>query len=197
MERLLNKRDLELQLEGKRADIDARIDALKNEIEGAGTDARRYLIEQPLKVVGGVLIAGVAVGLLMAGRKKRKSKRQLRKSHRALVERYAEALVQDVRFRLRRGDDEEKALRAAFRDRVPLIVVEGETDAEVRHGMVREGLDLALKTALGFAVKVLVDRLTAQFDLEGQIDRLVSSVMPMHDGSDDPSVAPAPDERVG
>lgn len=197
MERLLNKRDLELQLEGKRADIDARIDALKNEIQDAGTDARRYLIEQPLKVVGGVLLAGVVVGLLMAGRKKRRSKRQLRKSHRALVERYADALVQDVRFRLRRGDDEEKALRAAFRDRVPLIVVESDSETEVKHGMVREGLDLALKTALGFAVKVLVDRLSAEFDLEGQIDRLVADIMPSHDGSDRSAAAPTPDERVG
>lgn len=197
MERLLTKHDLERQLEGKRADIDARIDALKTEIEDAGNDARRYLVEQPLKVAAGVLAAGVVIGLLFAGKRRRKSKRQLRESHRHLIERYADALVQDVRVRLHRGDDEEKALRAAFKDRMPLIVVEGETEAEARRGMIREGVDLALKTALGFAVKVLVDRLSEELDVEGQIDRMVSGMMGSAAADGPPAMAPAPDEPVG
>ncbi len=197
MERLLTKKDLERQLEGKRADIDARIDALKTELETAGDDARKYFVEQPMKVAAGVIAAGVVIGLAYAGNRKRKRKRHLRKSHRRLVEKYADSLVNDVRYRLKRGDDEEKALRAAFRSRMPLIVVEGESEAEERRGMVREGVDLALKTALGFMVKVLVDRLSEQLDVEGRIERMVAGMVPATPPGGTAPQAPTPDERVG
>ncbi len=179
MERLLTKDELERQLEAKRSDIDARVDALKSELTTAGDDARQFFVEEPLKVAGGIVGLGLIVGLVIVGGRSRRRKRRLSRSHRSMIERYAEALAKDVRHRMRRGADEESAFRAAFRNHMPLIVLEAERDVEeeVQKGMVRETLDLALKTALGFMVKVLIDRLSDQFDVEGRVDRMVTGVM--------------------
>lgn len=202
MERLLTKAELEQQLNGKRADIDARVDALKSEFTSAGDDARRFFVEQPLKVAGGVVAAGVIVGLLVAGGRSRRSNRRGRKSHRELIERYADLLAKDVRRRLRRGADEDSALRAAFKNRMPLIVMEAESQPhdEDTKGIVREVLDLALKTALGFMVKVLVDRLAEQVDVEGQVDRMVTGMMgsaPSADADSLQAEPPASEPHLG
>ncbi|MFW5955321.1 MAG: hypothetical protein ACOCSK_01095 [Rhodothermales bacterium] len=177
MERLLNKKELEQQIEAKKADIDARIDALKHEVEEAGQDARRYIIRKPLYVAGGVLAAGLVIALLVSGAKRRKGRRQLKRSHRAIIDRYVDALVQDVRFRMTHGADGESAVRSAMESRTPLIIVENEA-AEGSRGIFRDTADFALKTALGFAGKVLIDRITEKVDLEGQVDRLVESILP-------------------
>lgn len=192
MERLLNKRDLELQVQGKRADIEARIDALKDEVEMATEDAKAFVIREPLKILAGIAVTGVIIGVVVTGKRRRKARRRLKHSHRAIVERYVDALVDDVRVQIAKGRDAERALRSAFKDRIPLVVMEDESFEAEAKGIVRETLDFALKTALGFAVKMLSDRIADRIDIDAQIDRLVHSVVPAGDPPPAPPAPPAP-----
>ena len=59
MERLLTKQEIEAELERKRAGIDARIDAIKDEVQTASDDVRRTLIEKR----DGRLVLGQADGI--------------------------------------------------------------------------------------------------------------------------------------
>jgi hypothetical protein len=178
MERMLTKAELEAQLKAKEEDIQARVDALKGEVEGAGEDARRFVVTRPQMIAGGALVAGLLVGWYLTGRSRRRRERRMARSHNALVERYMHALSGVVHMELANGKDLDTAIHDAMRNHLPLIVVEpgaGE-DRGSGGGIVREIFGFLLQTGLGFASRTLMDQIQARLHLDDQVSAFFESV---------------------
>lgn len=178
MERLLNKQEIESELERKKDGIEARIEAIKDEVQSAGDEARRMLVEKPAKVAMGALAIGGAAALLIILKRRRKRYARLERSHRTLIEHYMDALVDDVQRQRAKGRDDAEALHRAFKGRLPLIVVEDDRAESKTSSISRDAISFTLNTALGFFVKVLMDKVANRMELDEQVDRFVQSIMP-------------------
>jgi hypothetical protein len=177
MERLLTKAEIEAQLKAKEEDIQARLEALKNEVEHAGDDARQFAVSRPQLLAGGAIVAGILIGWYLTGRSRRKRERRMARSHNALVEQYMHALSGVVRMELADGKDIDTAVRDAMRNHLPLIVVEpGAGEERSNGGFIREAMSFFLQTALGFASKALMDQLQSRLNLEEQVSGFLGSV---------------------
>jgi hypothetical protein len=177
MERMLTRAEIEAQLKGKEEDIQARLDAVKGEIEGAGDDARRFVVTRPQMIAGGALVGGLLVGWYLTGRSRRKREQRMARSHNALVERYMAALSGVVRMEIGNGKNLDDAIRDAMRNHLPLIVVEpGAGESRDEGGVIRSIFAFLFNTALGFASKVLMDELQSRLHLDDQISGFLSSI---------------------
>lgn len=182
---MLTKAELEAQLKAKEEDIQARVDALRNEVESAGDDARQFVITKPQLIAGGALVGGLLIGWYLTGRSRRKRERRMARSHNALVERYMHALSGVVRLELANGKNLDDAIHGAMRNHLPLIVVEpGAGEDPANGGIIRDTFSFFLKTALGFASKVLMDEIQSRLHLEEQIAGFLGGVTraPTRDG---------------
>ncbi len=178
----LTEQELELELGRKSTDIDRRIQALEQEVSTTGTaiksrfkDLRR---EKPLLLLGGTVATGLAIGPLFSGRHKRKRRR----SHRKLIDQYVDVLAREVRHAAGKGKEADAAVRLALEDRVPLILYR-EEQAESKQGFLREVVDLALKTALGFAVKNALDIMASEVNLEERLRVSMGDDGPLDDSA--------------
>lgn len=197
MERLLTKQEIEAELERKRAGIDARIDAIKDEVQSASDDVRRALVEKPAKVATGALAVGGAVTLFILLRRRRKRNARLERSHRVLIERYMDTLVEEVRRQRVKGKDDAEALQRAFKGRLPLIVVESDRPESKTSSITRDAISFTLNTALGFFVKVLMDKVAARMELDEQVDRFMQSIIPDDEAPEEDATAPAKASDAG
>ncbi len=113
--------------DSSRADVEARLretaDAmadrfasLQDEVSTTGTSLRDWVVQNPLKSVGGMLAAGVAVGALFGGRRSR------RPEHAELLDQYVDALRTEVEDAMAEGDTPGEAVEKALRGRAPLVV---------------------------------------------------------------------------
>lgn len=147
----------------KNQHIEGHLEALQEEVTTIAPSIGKAIFENPLVSVGGALVAGLVVGLLFGGRKRPKPDLSLKGTHRVLVERYLDALIDETRYRMAKGAEAGEAVRAALADRVPLIVYEG--DAEKRTGVLSQTFDMVVKTALGFGVKLALDYITSNMEI--------------------------------
>ena len=148
----------------KNKHIEGHLEALQEEVTTIAPSIGKAIFEHPLVSVGGALVAGLAVGLIFGrGRKRAKPDLTLKGTHRVLVERYLDALINETRYRVAKGAEAGEAVRAALADRVPLIVYEG--DGEKRPGVLSQTFDMIIKTALGFGVKLALDYVTSNMDI--------------------------------
>ncbi|MFB6098510.1 MAG: hypothetical protein ABEK84_05250, partial [Salinibacter sp.] len=117
--------------ESTRADVEARLretaDAmsdrfasLQEEVSTTGTSLRDWVVKNPLKSVGGMLAAGVAVGALFGRRRSRRAE------HAELLEQYVDALRAEVKDAIASGDTPGEALEKALKGRAPLVVYRNE-----------------------------------------------------------------------
>lgn len=161
-----NRSDLERQLADKKVSIDRRIDVLEDEIVSTPAAIKSSLARHPVVGIAGAVAAGVAVGLLFSVRKKRSS--QVAPFHQRLVEQYIDAVGDEVRRKTKRGKSAVDAVRESLRDRTPVIVYAPRiTEHEVEErGFFSQVGDIALKTALGFAVKTAIDFFTASLNVK-------------------------------
>lgn len=161
-----NRSELERQLNERRDSIERRIDVLEEEIVSTPAAIKSALAKHPVVGVAGAIAAGVAVGLLFGIRRKRSAR--VVPFHQRLVEQYIDAVGEDVRRKSRRGKSTAEAVRESLRDRTPLIVYAPRITEGVDEdrGFFRQFGDIALKTALGFAVKTAVDFFTASLNLK-------------------------------
>lgn len=184
MQRQLTKAELEAQLAGKQADIEARLEALKGEAEGAAEDAQKIVSANPYLIAGGAAVLGILAGWYFTGRRRRKRERRLARAHNLLVEKYMDALSAVVQVELGRGKNIEDAIRSAMRNHLPLIVVEsGDSTERDDDGVLKNLFTFALKTGLGFASKVLMDQIQDRLQLEQQLDKFLSSAKSAPDAS--------------
>lgn len=160
--RELTQAELQAQLDGRAEAIKARLDVLQDEVMTSGEALKEAVTRNPFVAVGGTIAAGLVVGLLFGGRKKKQPPEHA--AHRALLDGYIAGISDEVRRHVRKGADADEAVAAALRDRAPLIVYAPEAEYN-RPGFFRDFLDFTLKTALGFAVKAAADYLSSKVDL--------------------------------
>lgn len=149
----------------KELSIHRRIEELEDEITSTPAAIKSSVAKHPFLGLAGAAVAGVAVGLLVTGRRRRK--RNMVPFHQRLVEQYIDAVGEDVAYRTRRGRTSEEAVREAMEDRAPLVVYAPIRSVERESkGFFSQLADIAFKTAIAFALKVAIDVVTANVDVE-------------------------------
>ena len=150
------KSDVEARLRDTAEAMSNRLESLQEEVTSTGTDVQTWVRENPLKSVGGMLAAGLAVGLLFGGRRRRRRRR-----HQKLIDQYLDALSSEIEEATAAGEEPEKALQKSLRDRVPLVVYTGDADRSRQPGFVRsilgEGLEAVLRTGLTIVAQDLLE----------------------------------------
>jgi len=146
--------------ESTRADVEARLrdtaDAmsdrfasLQEEVSTTGTSLRDWVARNPLKSVGGMLAAGLAVGALFGGGGRRYPE------HSELLDQYVDALRAEVGEAVASGDTPGEALEKALKGRAPLVVYrEGDRAEETSSG------GSFLGESLGFVARIVARELT-------------------------------------
>lgn len=161
------RQEVERELEAKKDSIQRRIDDIEDEIVTLPAAIKAAIAKHPVVGIAGAVAAGLAIGFLFTRRKKTGTKTP--PFHQRLVEQYIDAVGDDVRRRVRKGRSPEQAVRESLEDRAPLIIYAPrqvqQEERESRGFFYRAG-DIALKTALGFAVKTVVDVLTASLNVK-------------------------------
>lgn len=142
--------------DSSRADVEARLretaDAmadrfasLQDEVSTTGTSLRDWVAQNPLKSVGGMLAAGLAVGALFGGRRSR------RPEHAELLDQYVDALRTEVEEAMAAGDTPGEAVEKALRGRAPLVVYR---DGDGKTESARSGGSL-FGNSIGFVVRLV------------------------------------------
>ncbi|MFQ5570160.1 MAG: hypothetical protein ACE5G0_10835 [Rhodothermales bacterium] len=158
----LTKEEVEQQLQSKAGQIEQRLAALQEEVVTVGPSIKKAVFGHPLVSLGGALLAGLAVGLLFGGKKKRPKKAfGAGHSHKALVDHYVEAIMEEARHRVAGGEDVSQAVREALDERVPLIVYE-VPEAQHRQGILRQVLGLVLRQVVPLGIQMGMDYLTPE-----------------------------------
>ncbi len=173
MKRELTKAEVKAALQRKQDAITQRIDAIEGEAQHTGVTLWERVKARPLVSVGAAAGVGLVVGLVFGGRRD-KDRYGLGRTHAALVDDYLDALRDDVRYRVSRGEETGEAIRTALQDRVPLIVQAGAVNGEAK-GAVREGFDLFVKTMFSLLVKYAADALALQYLPEGSEARAAAT----------------------
>ena len=164
-----NKTEVEARLRQTADAMSDRFASLQDEVSSTGMDVREWIVQNPVKSVGGMLAAGLAVGLLFGG-----SRRKRRRRHQKLIDSYLEALTQEVEAAKAKGEEPEKALDKALRDRVPLVVYSSANDDVQQAGFVRtvfqEGLGAIFRTAFSLIARDAIEAMLANVDIDEMLD---------------------------
>ena len=146
------------------------LEGLKNEVTVAdvnvgGRPVLDYVRDEPLLAVGiaaGVgLFAGLVTGLM--GRETPEEPGE----HDLLMSAYLDDLMDDAGSRVRRGEESQVALRKALRRRAPVVVLESpEQPVKERTASIFGAM---VNTALGFGVKLAMDRIAQELTGEDEI----------------------------
>lgn len=154
--RKLTRNEIEAELDARSSAISRRVTAIEEEVSSTPASIQDYLLNNPWIGLGGALLAGVAVGLLVGGRQRKKRARRYQRSHRALVDTYLATVGEEVRRAIAKGRDAEAAVQEALRDRTPLVVHHAAD--ENKRSSIREGADLIGKTMFAWTVRSLADQ---------------------------------------
>lgn len=149
----VEKERVEQELLSRESQIKQGFSALQDEVTSVAPSIREAIFGHPLVSLGGALLAGVAVGLLFGGKKKTRESYGAGADHRALVDHYVSAIVEEAREHAARGQDIGDAVQDALKDRVPLIVYEVPEQAE-RYGLMRYLVRMVLLQLVPVGIKV-------------------------------------------
>jgi hypothetical protein len=141
--------------ESTRADVEARLRetaeamsdrfaSLQEEVSTTGTSIQDWVAQNPLKSVGGMLAAGLAVGALFGGRGSRRPEQA------ELLDQYIDTLRAEVGEAMAAGDTPGEAVEKALRGRAPLVVYR-EGDLGQGEGSSERGF---LGRSLGFVARL-------------------------------------------
>jgi hypothetical protein len=167
-----NKHDVQSRLHQTAEAMSQRMASIQDEVSSTGVSVRKWIVQNPLKSVGGMLGLGLAVGLLFGGRGSRR-----RKEHAALIDTYLDALRQEAEEAVDRGEEPGPALEKALRDRVPLVVYRDEAapDSGERTGsLLKEAGQIIFSTGLSLLAREVIDSLLASLDVDEVIDEELS-----------------------
>jgi len=169
-----NKSDVESRLEDTAEAMSERMASIQEEVSATGVSIRRWIVENPLKSVGGMLATGVAVGLLFGGGRSTRRKR-----HAELVDRYLNALRAEVETAVEDGEEPGPALEKALRDRVPLVVyTQKGPSTSSGGGFLREAGEIVFSTALGLLAREAIGALLDTFDLDAVVEEQLPDDFP-------------------
>lgn len=175
MESRPNKADVESRLDQTAEAMSERLSSIQDEVSSTGVSVRNWIVQNPLKSVGGMLASGLLVGLLFGGSRSRR-----RSDHAALVDTYLDALREEAETAVEEGEEPGPALEKALRDRVPLVVYnrQMENGGGREHwgrNLLREGTEILFSTGLSLLAREAVDALLANLDIETMIEEELSS----------------------
>lgn len=162
------KADVEAQLNKTAEAMSGRLASIQEEVESTGVSVRNWVADNPLKSVGGMLAAGLAVGLLFGGGRSRRRRR-----HQQLVEGYLNALREEVDTAVDRGEEPGPALQKALRDRVPMIVYsedQGGRSGGGWTGLLGDSARIVFRTGLSLFARDLLEGILADTDLDELVD---------------------------
>lgn len=174
MESKSNKQDVESRLHKTADAMSDRLDSIQEEVSATGLSLQRWIVRNPVKSVGGMLAAGLAVGLIFGGG----SRSKRRKKHAELIDAYLEALRDEVEEAVDRGEEPGPAVDKALRDRVPLVVYSGRSEKPRgasgwgRH-FLQEGVQILFSTAMSFAAQQAIEALLENVDIDAIIEEQV------------------------
>ncbi len=157
--------ELEARLQSTAEAMNERFDAIQGEIVSTRETVRTGLAKNPLLSVGGAIVAGVAVGWLLGGSKRRRTQNR----HRQLVSSYLDAVRDEVRASMGDGEDVESAVRGALQERVPIVVYENST-SDSSGGLLRETFEIIARTALSMLARDVVESVIANSNIDEAID---------------------------
>lgn len=163
-----SKADVESRLHQTAEAMSDRLASIQEEVSSTGVSLRKWIVRNPVKSVGGMLTAGLAVGLFFGGGRSRRR----RKEHAQLIDTYLDALRQEVDQAVDRGEEPGPALEKALRDRVPLVVYDGaETGRSDRGGgILREAGQIIFSTGLSLMAREVIGSLLESLDVDELID---------------------------
>ena len=175
---MLSAEDLRARILARERDMKFRVDALKHEVMTVGEDlnvggrpAMDIVREDPVRAVavaaGGGLLVGIVLGIVSRLRHRPEPDHGLE----AVQVRLAH-LIDDAARRVARGTSAEEALRATTRG-LPVYAQPaspGKTATAQASSSIRQAVDMAVKSAVGFAIKASTDQLTRK--LTGKSDTL-------------------------
>lgn len=166
-----NKSEVEAKLHQTADAMSSRMASLREEVATTGTSVRDWVVANPVKSVGGMLAAGLAVGMLFGG-----SRRKRRRAHARLIDQYVDALSDELDDARRRGDEPGKALEKALRDRVPLVVYTGENasggsrDRGFVANLLGESFEILFRTGLSLLARDVIEAVLANANVEDMMD---------------------------
>jgi hypothetical protein len=174
MESQSSKADVESRLRQTAEAMSDRMASIQEEVSSTGVSVRDWIVENPVKSVGGMLATGLAVGLLFGGSKSRRRKR-----HAQLVDTYLDALRQEVETAVDEGDEPGPALEKALRDRVPLVVYsrekgQGDQSQGAGRSLLREGAEIIFSTGLSLLAREVMESILATVDVEALVEEELS-----------------------
>lgn len=171
MESKSKKADVESRLHQTADAMSQRLASIQEEVSSTGGAIQKWIVQNPVKSVGGMLATGLAVGLLFGGSRSRRRKR-----HAELVDTYLDALRQEVNEAVDEGQEPGPAVEKALRDRVPLVVYDqqGKRANERRQGLGRrvlqEGAQIIFSTGLSLLAREVMESLLASLDVDALIE---------------------------
>ena len=159
--------------------LQRRGDALKSEANFQGLTlknqpAPEWITSNPERVALATAGVGAALALLtgLPGKLRRRREKKRRRDDQSDVLRYyMNAIVDDAARRRMDGDasmSAEGAMNDAIRASGPVIYAPPEPEAAGK-GTMRQIIDLAVKTAIGFAVKAVMDEMTQKLTGEDEL----------------------------
>ena len=165
-----DKADVESRLHRTAEAMSNRLASIQEEVSTSGNAVRNWIVQNPVKSVGGMLATGLVLGGLLGGSKSRRRKR-----HADLVDTYLDALRNEVNTAVDDGDEPGPAVEKALRDRVPLggrsreSARETETSGSVRT-LIRQGAGILFSTGLSLLAREVIESVLANFDVEAIVE---------------------------
>jgi hypothetical protein len=172
-----SKADVESRLHQTAEAMSDRLGSIQDEVSSTGGALRTWIVKNPVKSVGGMLAAGLSVGLLFGGG----TSRRRRKRHAQLIDTYLDALRQEVETAVDHGDEPGPALEKALRDRVPLVVYRGRKNSAGGNGgwaktLIQEAGGIIFSTGLSLLAREVIESLLDAVDIEDVIDQELPDV---------------------
>jgi len=169
MESEPTKADVESRLNETAEAMSERVASIQEEVTATGVSLRDWIANNPVKSVGGMLAAGLALGVLFGGGRSARHRR-----HDELVDRYLDALRAEVEEAVDRGEEPGPALEKALRDRVPMVVYTERGAGRRGRGrgrrMLGEAAEIIFSTGLSLLSREAIGSLLDTLDVEGLVD---------------------------
>lgn len=168
------KEDLQSRLHKTAEAMSDRLASLQGEVSSTGLSLQRWIVRNPLKSVGGMLVAGLAVGALFGGGNR--SKR--RKKHAELIDAYLKALRDEVEEAVDHGEEPGSAVDKALRDRVPLIVYSGRNETKRRDAgwsrfFLQEAVEILFSTGLSLLARRVIESVLDDIDIDALVEEYI------------------------
>jgi len=152
-----SKADVEARLEQATDKMSDRLDSIQEEVSSTGGSIRDWLAENPLKSVGAMLAAGVAVGLIFGGSRSGRSSGSVADG---------DASLDDI-LRSAAADDWDSTHR-------PVVIyrddTSGDNSSSLLSRLVRNSGEIVFRTAIGLIARDVIESLLADADVDELLD---------------------------